>query len=360
MTISDTLSIFESRDIGLNPKFWDGAALRPDVKEQLLQIAYDFASIHYLPKEAIEDITLTGSIANYNWSEHSDVDLHIIVDFDNVDDNAELINDYYRVSKSLWNDQHDIQICGHEVEIYVQDSAETHHSTGVYSIKNGKWITRPRRDGRSKPSNQDVRRKAGAIIAQIDNIEGMLSTGGNNLREKAEQLKNKIKSMRQAGLASNGEFSVENLAFKHLRNHGHLARLAGLRKQLYDDSRSMKNCSVESVSPETILEASHEEATVIQPQDEGFTPDDILKAQQYLSKLRSEKERDLPLADKLDLVMDRTQKAEQLSKYAVREVSQMRHDLARGIENIHTALERLASGQPIQQSEPGSSIFDDE
>ena len=44
--------------------------------------------------------------------------------------------------------------------------------------------------------------------------------------KKHEQLKNKIKKYRQAGLDSNaGEFSNENLVFKVLRNTGYLEKM---------------------------------------------------------------------------------------------------------------------------------------
>ena len=44
--------------------------------------------------------------------------------------------------------------------------------------------------------------------------------------KKHEQLKNKIKKYRQAGLDSNaGEFSTENLVFKVLRNTGYLEKM---------------------------------------------------------------------------------------------------------------------------------------
>ena len=38
---------------------------------------------------------LTGSLANYNWSSFSDVDLHIIVDFSQIDENYELVKGFF-------------------------------------------------------------------------------------------------------------------------------------------------------------------------------------------------------------------------------------------------------------------------
>ena len=39
----------------------------------------------------IHDILLTGSLANYGWSKYSDVDLHIVIDFDESNHNNKLL-----------------------------------------------------------------------------------------------------------------------------------------------------------------------------------------------------------------------------------------------------------------------------
>lgn len=231
----------------LNPEVWlPDRTLRPDVRENLLQIAHDFCGQHVLPDEAIEDITLTGSNANFNWGKFSDIDLHLIVDFSKVDENRELVYDYYRMAKSLWNSSHEIKICGHEVEVYVQDSGEPHHSTGVYSIQNGEWLIEPTKDNSTKPDESSVQQKAQDFVDRIDRISQMVKDDDDSASSEAEKLKDRVKKMRQAGLESAGEFSVENLAFKYLRNEGHLDRLSDLRRQAYDQSLSMDQCQTET------------------------------------------------------------------------------------------------------------------
>lgn len=227
----------------LNSKIWDDAEnLYPDIEEKLLAIAKDFQERHYLPDEAVEDITITGSLANYNWNEHSDIDLHIIVDFSKVEDNLELLKDYYKVAKHLWNTGHKIDVCGHEVEVYVQNSGEEHHSTGVYSITNREWITKPKADASTKPPQSAVQDKANSIVAEIDEIEELIGSDNEEVLDRSEKLKDRIKKMRKTGLESGGEYSVENLAFKFLRNEGHLARLSELVKNAYDLEHSVDNC----------------------------------------------------------------------------------------------------------------------
>ena len=106
-------------------------------------IADDFFDTLELPWVDVTDITLTGSLANYNWSKFSDVDLHILVKFEDVDENEELVKEYFNSKKNLWNEKHDITIKGYDVELYMQDTHEPHVSSGIYSIMWDGWIVKP-------------------------------------------------------------------------------------------------------------------------------------------------------------------------------------------------------------------------
>ena len=99
--------------------------------------------INWQTLKEYEDITFTGSLANFNWSKFSDIDLHLLVDFSKVDENTDLVREFFRGKYGIWNKDHDIRIKGFEVEIYVQDSNEAHISTGVYSVLNDEWIVQP-------------------------------------------------------------------------------------------------------------------------------------------------------------------------------------------------------------------------
>jgi hypothetical protein len=222
----------------LEPKFFTDKKIDPQIKNKLLKIAKDFKNMFDFPF-VIEDITLTGSLANYNWSRYSDVDLHVIVDFDAVDENTELVKEAFGKASAIWNNQHDIFIEGYEVEIYVQNLREPHHSTGVYSLEDDRWIKEPgNRDQEYVPS--EVKRQAKLLIKRIDHIEKLVEIEEyDEALEAIERLKRKIKRMRQSGLASQGEYSPENLAFKVLRRMGQLERINNLRFGAYDKLMSL-------------------------------------------------------------------------------------------------------------------------
>ena len=115
----------------LNTNVWDADNLKPVIRTKLLKIAQDFYA--YLDVDApLLDITLTGSLANFNYTKASDFDLHLIFNYSDIDENVDLVEKFLSAKKSVWNDKHNIKIKGYEVELYAQNALEPHHSTGVY------------------------------------------------------------------------------------------------------------------------------------------------------------------------------------------------------------------------------------
>jgi len=234
----DDLATFEMQP-QLQQKIWDGdEKIHPGVKAALMDIVDEFIERLDLDAE-IKDIIMTGSLANYNWSKFSDIDLHIIVDFKEVNDNEELVRRFFDAVRSNWNKTHDIKVKGHEVELYVQDENEPHVSTGVYSLMNDKWLVKP---NKVKPfiDKKTAKKKAADIEREVDKVASILYDGNHEAAlDKAAYLKEKIKTMRQAGLEKAGVFSPENLAFKMLRRSEALSKLHDVYIKAYDQALSL-------------------------------------------------------------------------------------------------------------------------
>jgi|TARA_R110000824_G_scaffold254331_1_gene443365 hypothetical protein len=232
------LNSFEVND-SLVPEIWENDRLKAEVREKLLKIASDFLIDMPFDLEP-DDITLTGSLANYNWSKYSDVDLHILYDFSKVDENRELVIQFFKNLQTNWNNRHDIYMSGYEVEIYFQNSTEPHISTGVYSIQNDEWLTKPKPVAASI-DYANIEKKAEDISDRIDHIEKMMEDEeGDAVLDAIDRLKAKIRNMRQSGLEGAGQFSVENLAFKVLRRSEELGRLSDLKAKAYDETMSIE------------------------------------------------------------------------------------------------------------------------
>ncbi len=226
----------ESFDINdtLEPRIWHNEEICQDIRGRLLKIASDF--IDGLPVDVkVKDITLTGSLANYNWSNYSDFDLHIIVDFRDIDPNVTLVKSFFDNARMRWNDTHDIKIKGYEVEVYIEDSNESHKSSGLYSLMDDKWLIKPKRYQREIDFNS-ARRKADDIEFQVNIVSNLINVGRYKIAlRNIDRLKDKIRNMRRAGLESKlQEFSVENIAFKILRRNDTLGLLSNLKVKAYD------------------------------------------------------------------------------------------------------------------------------
>ena len=216
----------------LNPAAWAGWNMRPEVRERLIDIAQIFVDQLDMPDFEIEDVRLTGSMANFNWTRFSDFDLHVVTDYKALqcDDVAEAL---YNAKKTIWNDKHDITINGHDVELYIEDSARPPHSAGMYSILEDEWITRPEYVNPGY-DHAAVDRK---VKGMIDMLQKILRSA--NSTDDYQRAVSKVYSMRQAGLEAGGEFSTENLAFKVLRNLGWIDRLRNAQDQFVDRKYSL-------------------------------------------------------------------------------------------------------------------------
>ncbi len=222
----DSLSeqIFEESD----GKF----SMREDIRKNLLKISNEF--IESLTIEFfIHDIVLTGSLANYNWSNYSDVDLHILIDFKETDYNLDLLKEFFDAKKNVWNEKHNITIKGYDVELYIQDVDEEHVSSGVYSILNNEWIVEPDKV-KSNIDDKMILQKSEEYMKKID-----LLIKKKGPIESIDELRRKLKEFRQSGLESGGEYSYENLTFKLLRRNGYIEKLLKLKTTLVDKKLSI-------------------------------------------------------------------------------------------------------------------------
>ena len=237
----EVLDSFELQN-ELNPASFSGDKMIPEIRERLMEIAQDFLDgIDF--KMDVEDITLTGSLANYNWSKYSDFDLHILVDYEAIDADQDLVKRFFQDIKAIWNIRHNIFLKGYEVEVYVQNTNEDHMSSGVYSVQNDEWVLKPEKEEteRDPVDKQNIEKKADDIIFQIDRAEKLLADGKlDDALAAIDRLKQKVRNLRKIGLSKeDGVYSVENLAFKTLRRSMELERLSTLKNKAYDRQMSI-------------------------------------------------------------------------------------------------------------------------
>lgn len=242
------LSSFEPHRT-LNPLFWKKGRLDSRIRLRLLEIADDFTDFLDVGWVRPEDIILTGSLSNFNWSRrYSDIDLHVVFDFSKVDERTDFVRDYFQSKKKIWNSTHNIEIMGFPVEVYVQDMNEFHNSTGVYSLERDTWIERP------SPGNvsiagidvESVRKRVSRFVNAIDSLEKRAAEAGDDkmsaeacLRD-AKRVFDGIRRERSEGMSSgSGERSEGNIVFKCLRRLKYIDKVSDLITLLYDKLKSL-------------------------------------------------------------------------------------------------------------------------
>jgi predicted nucleotidyltransferase len=226
---------------GINGNIWEkGGHLKPEVREKLLKIAELFYESLHIDFPII-DIYFTGSLANYNWTSQSDIDVHLILDIPNEED-KDFLAEYIDAKKESWKNKHDIKIYGFPVELFAKDSEDFHKNKAVYSLQNDKWVVRPSKKN-IKIDTESVKEKAADMMSDIDNA---LEINDSKERlDSVDKIKDRIKKMRKAGLEKGGEYSVENLVFKTIRNNGYLDKLSSEKTSIIDKDLSLKEGSDE-------------------------------------------------------------------------------------------------------------------
>ena len=219
----------------LNSKLFDeNNKLKEDVREALLNVKDEFlkdVSENKVPLRVI-DIWLVGSNASFNYTDKSDIDLHIIANLDDVCEDTCLLQILYNYVKASFNKRHDISIKGLPVEVYIQDVNSNSVSNGIYSLQEDEWIKFPEQ----LPEYE-------TDTTKLVGLQDLLRIYNTLDRTNIEQIKSLIDYayiIRQKGLVE-GEFSDGNLSFKEFRSLGYLDELKDLVAELRSKELSLES-----------------------------------------------------------------------------------------------------------------------
>lgn len=224
----------------LNPKFWLNNHLKSNIRKNLLNLGkYYFKSLELDPKVELKDIIFTGSLANYNYTDSSDIDLHIVIDYKDVSDDKDFVMNYFLQKRAAWEISNDVKINNYPVEIYVQDVDEqTMGKSAMYSILNNKWVKKPKYK-LPEVDKHLVTKKVNKYLDILNKIS-MMKDSLNKIETYNKVLK-KIKKERGEAAQTEGEFSVNNLVFKVLRNKKVFDIIKDDKKEIVNNVFSIKS-----------------------------------------------------------------------------------------------------------------------
>lgn len=93
----------------LNPKLFQDDKLKPEIRQRILDIVDEFLDSLRIKIDVL-DIQLLGSNASYNYTDYSDMDIHIITNFEMLDASQEIVNALFNLEKTNFNRNYDIFI----------------------------------------------------------------------------------------------------------------------------------------------------------------------------------------------------------------------------------------------------------
>lgn len=227
----------------LNPKLWtEDNKLKPLVRNSLIRVVNKYIeNSDILTKEDVIDVELLGSNASYNYTENSDLDVHLVVNMEAVSCDPDLFQLACNAERSSFNRNYDITIKGIEIEMYVEDVKASTASNGIYSLYKDEWIKFP------KPIEVPNYDNDEEYIALLDKWK----TQAKEVLENAEtafevqDYINNLYNLRRTSIMVDGEYGKGNLVFKEIRNEG---LLDALKQKQYE--LSSKELSLESLKRE--------------------------------------------------------------------------------------------------------------
>ena len=220
----------------LNKDLFDGDHMRPEVKDKIMQVVDVFMG--KLKEDGIEleplDVLVLGSNASYNYTEHSDIDVHIIADTNIYEDKDALAIKLYNAYRQIFNSKYDPMIRGHELELYVEPDECNANSNGIYSVMNDDWVKVPQKKNIPEPDMKEVERLLKPFEDRYKEAETI---------EDIDSLINDIYIERQAGILTSGEYDIRNQVFKEFRNRGYLDDLKQRKVDLETKEMSLEERS---------------------------------------------------------------------------------------------------------------------
>lgn len=216
----------------LNPKIWEDKKLREDVRETIIDIVSEFMDNLIIPVEIL-DVRVVGSNASYNYTEHSDLDVHIISNLELVGSPTEIVQALYNSERSNFNRTHNIKIKGIEVELYVEDVNSAVTSNGIYSVIDDVWIKEPQ-----IIKERSVKIDKNELQDLVDSVQSVLDDGdSDDIKDCIDMLY----LMRKDSIAIDGEYGVGNLLFKEIRNSGLLNALKDKYNEMISDELTLEH-----------------------------------------------------------------------------------------------------------------------
>ena len=229
---------FELHDT-LNQKLWaSDKTLIPEVENAIKRIVEEFLSnSEVLSEKDIIDVELVGSNASYNYTDKSDLDLHLVVNMEDLSCDPKLVQIACNAEKASFNRNYDLSIKGVEIELYVEDVKASTASNGIYSLFKEKWIKFPESiESVDYSTDTEFISKLDELVVEVNQV---LSSASSSFEIQDEI--NNLYNTRRESIMSEGEYGFGNQLFKEIRSLGLLDDLKDKKFELASKELSLES-----------------------------------------------------------------------------------------------------------------------
>lgn len=183
------------------------------------------------------DIQISGPFTHKNTSKNSEIDIHLILDIENLFSDNKFLDVSIKSKKFKWNTNNEFSVRGIPVDFFITRKNRQHNNSPLYSLMKNKWIITP--DFDSIIDDRDITRKFDDIAFEIDEINNRLlsktysPSDYESIYKRAIKLKNKIYGLRRDFLQDKKESTINFQIFKKIKKSGYIDKLIDTLSKSY-------------------------------------------------------------------------------------------------------------------------------
>jgi hypothetical protein len=214
----------------LNPRLFVNEKLTLQTRRSLLElfeILIKNISIKGFDQYIVQRV-FVGGLCGFQWSDSSDIDLHLIINDEELaqDKNLSTVELSKLLNDSIERMNKKYYFRGYPVEFYIQGRNEKFFSNGIYDVELNTWDKYPEVKEYNKENVNQAKLEAKEykiyIFSKIKEIKKQLKKNKDEQFIKAciefiDKEKEKIKNLRKQSISKETDSTVENMFFIFLR-----------------------------------------------------------------------------------------------------------------------------------------------
>ncbi|MGX9789307.1 hypothetical protein [Mycobacterium sp. MMS18-G62] len=220
--VSDAVESITTFPTQLDPRIWNGMAMKPDVRDAILRVVNRVTGESEIAGLTVDAVDLFGSNASYEYDDKSDVGVHVFVHKPGMSDeeltpSMHLLNDLVERRQEGRVLLYGLPL---EVTFHAGRSANYQPRAGIgqYSVTDGRWVVEPVKQPDNFDRNQ-MKADAKKFIGKYNDLVRSYQAGKKGFDcTRFDALDREMSDYRNQGFEQGlGSRSTQNLTYRALR-----------------------------------------------------------------------------------------------------------------------------------------------